>query len=372
VAAIDLSPEAVLRAVGELKDPSSGRSFAELKLAAGADALEAQGIRVRIELPTPASPHKKAIETLVRERLQPFAFTRVEVAFSSVVRTSPAKGAAATDLVPSVKNVVLIGSGKGGVGKSTVSVNIAVALAQQGAKVGLLDADIYGPSIPLMMGLFGAKPSSAADGRRVEPLLAYGVKVISIGFFVDPDQAMIWRGPMLHGALVQLLRDVAWGDLDYLILDLPPGTGDIQLTIAQQVSVSGAVVVTTPQDVALSDAIKAKTMFDKVSIPVLGFVENMSGFVCPHCHVETEIFSKGGAEQAAAKMAVPFLGRVPINLAVRTGGDDGRPVVADHPELAEAQALVRVSQNIADRVALANLTAVPRGQKPLVQLGKKA
>jgi ATP-binding protein involved in chromosome partitioning len=236
--------------------------------------------------------------------------------------------------------------------------------------VGLLDADIYGPSIPLMMGLFGARPHSP-DGKSVEPLTAFGVKVMSIGFFVDPDQAMIWRGPMLHGALVQLLRDARWGDLDYLILDLPPGTGDIQLTIAQQVSVSGAVIVTTPQDVALADAIKAKVMFDKVNIPVLGFVENMSGFICPHCNEETDIFSKGGAEAAAQKMAVPFLGRVPIHLAVRTGSDDGQPVVSEHPEQRESQALVRIAQNVADRVAAANLAAVPRGHKPLVQLGKK-
>src|SRR5207237_10041380 len=239
---------------------------------------------------------------------------RVEVAFGAEVRRAPAKASGA-DLVPSVKNVILVGSGKGGVGKSTVAANVAVALAQLGAKVGLLDADIYGPSVPLMMGLFGARPSSH-DGKNVEPLQAYGVTVISIGFLVDPDQAVSWRGPMLHGALVQLLRDVRWGDLDYLILDLPPGTGDIQLTIAQQLSVSGAVVVTTPQDVALSDAIKAKTMFDKVSIPVLGFVENMSGFICPHCRQETDIFSKGGAELAAGKLGVPFLGRVPINLAI--------------------------------------------------------
>jgi ATP-binding protein involved in chromosome partitioning len=293
------------------------------------------------------------------------------VAFTADVRPSPSKGSG-TDLVPSVRNVILVGSGKGGVGKSTVSVNLAVALAKLGCRVGVLDADIYGPSIPLMMGLFGARPSST-DGKTVEPLTAFGVKVISIGFFVDPDQAMIWRGPMLHGALVQLLRDVKWGDLDYLVLDLPPGTGDIQLTIAQQISVSGAVVVTTPQDVALSDAIKAKTMFDKVNIPVLGFVENMSGFVCPHCHQETDIFSKGGAEQAAAKLSVPFLGRVPINPAIREGSDDGRPVVAANPGLPESQALMRIAQNVADRVALANLTAVPRGAgRGLVQLGKKS
>jgi ATP-binding protein involved in chromosome partitioning len=361
----------VFKALKDLKDPSSGRPLAELGMLKSVEILAGSGVRVKIELPTPASPHKARIEEGVRATLTPLQLARVEVAFSWDVRRAPAKGGGA-DLVPTVRNVVLIGSGKGGVGKSTVSANVAVALAQLGARVGLLDADIYGPSMPLMMGLFGAKPSSD-DGKSVKPLEAHGVKVISIGFFVDPDQAMIWRGPMLHGALVQLLRDVKWGDLDYLILDLPPGTGDIQLTIAQQVSVSGAVVVTTPQDVALSDAIKAKTMFDKVNIPVLGFVENMSGFICPHCHHETDIFSKGGAEAAAAKLGVSFLGRVPINLAIRVGSDEGTPVVAADPGLPESQALVKIAQNIADRVALANLTAVPRGQqKPLVQLGKKS
>ena len=368
--ALDTSPDAVLRALASQIDPSSGRTLGELKMLKPAEPLEGNGLRIHVVLPTPASPHKKALEESIREKLSAFNFSRVEVAFTSEVRVSAAKGTG-TDLVPTVKNVILIGSGKGGVGKSTVSCNIAIALAQLGCKVGLLDADIYGPSVPLMMGLFGGRPQST-DGKKVLPLVAYGVKVISIGFFVDPDQAMIWRGPMLHGALVQLLRDVEWGELDYLILDLPPGTGDIQLTIAQQVATSGAIIVTTPQDVALSDAIKAKTMFDKVSIPVLGVVENMAGFVCPHCQHETEIFSKGGAELAANKMSVPFLGRIPINLAVREGGDEGKPLVATRPELPEAQALVRVAQNIADRVALANLLAVPRGQKPLVQLGKKA
>ena len=366
-----VTPEQVLAALNDLKDPSSGRPMSELGYLKHPEMLDGQGVRVRVELPTPASPHKGRIEEAVRAALSALQVPRVEVAFGANVRPSPAKQHNPNDLVPSVKNVVLVGSGKGGVGKSTISANVAVALGMLGCKVGLLDADIYGPSMPLMMGLFGARPTSA-DGKSVKPLEAFGVKVISIGFFVDPDQAMIWRGPMLHGALVQLLRDVQWGDLDYLILDLPPGTGDIQLTIAQQVSVSGAVVVTTPQDVALADAIKAKTMFDKVNIPVLGFVENMSGFICPHCHHETDIFSKGGAELAAGKLGVPFLGRVPINPAIRVGSDDGRPVVAADPGLPEAQALVRIAQNVADRVALANMTAVPRGQKPLVQLGRKA
>src|SRR6267378_4253043 len=244
-----VTAEQVLAALKELKDPSSGRPMSELEYFKHPELLEGGGVRVRVELPTPASPHKPRIEEAVRAMLSPLQFARVEVAFDANVRPSPGKQHNPNDLVPSVKNVVLVGSGKGGVGKSTVSANVAVALANLGCKVGL----------------FGARPTSN-DGKKVAPLEAFGVKVISIGFFVDPDQAMIWRGPMLHGALVQLLRDVSWGDLDYLILDLPPGTGDIQLTIAQQVSVSGAVVVTTPQDVALADAIKAKTMFDKVNI----------------------------------------------------------------------------------------------------------
>src|SRR5437868_11315033 len=268
-----VTPEQVLSALKDLKDPSSGRPMSELGYLKHPELLDGGGVRVRVELPTPASPHKARIEEGVRATLSPLQIPRVEVAFAANVRPSPGKQNNPNDLVPSVKTVVLVGSGKGGVGKSTVSANVAVALASLGCKVGLLDADIYGPSLPVMMGLFGARPTSD-DGKRVLPLSAFGGKVMSIGFFVDPDQAMIWRGPMLHGALVQLLRDVQSGELDYLILDLPPGTGDIQLTTAPRGSVSGAVVVTTPQDVALADAIKAKTMVDHVNIPVLGFVEN--------------------------------------------------------------------------------------------------
>jgi ATP-binding protein involved in chromosome partitioning len=365
-----VTSDKILAALASVRDPGLDATFKEAGMLKAAETLSDGGVRVHVVLHTPATAHKRALEDAIRKTLQPLNLTRVEVAFTSEVSKSPAK-ASGPDLVPGAKNVILVGSGKGGVGKSTVSVNLAVALSQLGAQVGILDADIYGPSVPLMTGTFGAKPRSS-DGRSVVPEEAFGVKVMSIGYFVDPDQAMIWRGPMLHGALVQLLRDVTWGELDYLILDLPPGTGDVQLTIAQQVSVAGAVIVTTPQDVALADAIKAKSMFDKVSIPVLGFVENMSGFVCPNCKHQTDIFSRGGAEQAAEKLSTPFLGRVPINLAVRVGGDEGRPVVADHPELPESQALIRIAQNVADRVAYSNMRARPRGAKPLIQLGKKA
>jgi ATP-binding protein involved in chromosome partitioning len=213
-----------------------------------------------------------------------------------------------------------------------------------------LDADFYGPSIPIMMGLMNAHPHSR-DGKTMEPLSAHGLRLMSIGFLVDPDQALVWRGPMLHGALVQLLRDVNWGELDYLVLDLPPGTGDVPLTLAQQVRAAGVVLVTTPQDVSLSDVLKAKLMFDKVHIPVLGIVENMSSFVCPHCGESTAIFDSGGGEKAAAQMHIPFLGRVPIDLAIREGGDLGVPVVSGKPDSPQAEALVQLAKRVAGEIS---------------------
>jgi ATP-binding protein involved in chromosome partitioning len=251
-------------------------------------------------------------------------------------------------LTPGVKNIVLVGAGKGGVGKSTVAINVAVALARDGARVGILDADVYGPSIPILTGLTD-RPEST-DGQRLKPLRAHGIDVMSIGFLVDPNQALIWRGPMVTGALIQLLRDVEWGELDYLVLDLPPGTGDVPLSLAQNVKAAGVVLVSTPQDVALADVIRAKHMFDKVSIPILGLVENMSSFVCPHCRQETPIFDHGGAKLAAEKMSIRFLGEVPIDLAIRQGGDQGVPIVAGQPESPQAQAFVAVARNIAAAV----------------------
>jgi len=248
-----------------------------------------------------------------------------------------------------------VGAGKGGVGKSTVAVNIGVALARMGAKVGILDADIYGPSVPILTGLTD-RPTSR-DGKKLDPLHAHGVAVMSIGFLVDPDQALIWRGPMVTGALIQLLRDVNWGELDYLILDLPPGTGDIPLTLAQNVRAAGVVLVSTPQDVALADVVRAKLMFDKVSIPVLGIVENMSSFVCPHCRAETPIFAHGGASLAAQKMGIQFLGEVPIDLAIREGGDQGMPIVASHPDSPQSQAFFTVARNVAGAVSTQVLKA---------------
>jgi ATP-binding protein involved in chromosome partitioning len=258
-------------------------------------------------------------------------------------------------LTPGVKNIFLVGAGKGGVGKSTVAVNLGVALAKLGAKVGVLDADIYGPSLPILTGL-NERPTSR-DGQRLEPLSAHGVKAMSIGFLIDPDQALIWRGPMVTGALIQLLRDVNWGDLDYLVLDLPPGTGDVPLSLAQNVRAAGVVLVSTPQDVALADVIRAKLMFDKVSIPVLGIVENMSSFVCPHCRHDTPIFAHGGARTAAERMGIRFLGEIPIDLAIREGGDRGVPVVSGAPASPQAEAFLTVARNVAGAVSTQVLKA---------------
>jgi len=238
--------------------------------------------------------------------------------------------------VPGVDHIIAVASGKGGVGKSTTAVNLALALKEKGLRVGILDADIYGPSMPRLLGLKG-QPQQVA-GNKLEPMQAYGVKVMSMGFLVDEETPMIWRGPMVMSALSQMLKDVAWGDLDVLVVDMPPGTGDAQLTMAQQVPLAGAVIVSTPQDLALIDARKGLNMFRKVNVPVLGIVENMSTFVCPHCGQPSNIFGHGGAKAEAARLGVPFLGDVPLTIAIRETSDEGRPVVATDPSSPAAEA----------------------------------
>ncbi len=256
-------------------------------------------------------------------------------------------GTQPTDLIPGVKFAIAVSSGKGGVGKSTVSVNLAVALAQAGARVGLLDADIYGPNIPMMMGV--GKTPEQKDGKIV-PAENHGVKLISMAFFVPEDTAVVWRGPMVHTAIQQFFRDVLWGELDYLLIDLPPGTGDAQLTLAQLVPLRGAITVTTPQDVALYDVRKGVMMFQKVNVPLLGLVENMSHFVCGHCGHRTEIFSYGGGERAAEKMGIPFLGRIPIDPAIRSGGDTGNPIVVADPASPQAAAFRQIAEKLRQSV----------------------
>ena len=259
---------------------------------------------------------------------------------------------------PRVRNVIAVGSGKGGVGKSTTAVNLALALAAEGARVGLLDADVYGPSIPAMLGLSG-RPDSP-DNKSIEPMRAFGVEAMSIGLLVDQDTPMIWRGPMATSALMQLFNDTLWGDLDYLLIDLPPGTGDIQLTLAQKIPVAGAVIVTTPQDIATLDAKKALKMFEKVEVPVLGIVENMAVHTCSNCgHVE-HLFGQGGGERMAAQYGVPLLGSLPLDIAIREQGDAGQPVVVAAPDSPVAQAYRQTA-----RVMAATLAQRPRASVPI-------
>ena len=243
--------------------------------------------------------------------------------------------------VPGVANIIAVASGKGGVGKSTVAINLALALKEKGLRVGVLDADIYGPSMPRLLGLKG-QPQQIA-GNQLDPMQAYGLKVMSMGFLVDEETPMIWRGPMVMSALSQMLKDVAWGELDVLVVDMPPGTGDAQLTMAQQVPLAGAVIVSTPQDLALIDARKGLNMFRRVNVPVLGLVENMSTFICPHCGERSDIFGHGGAKAEAARLGVPFLGEVPLTLAIRETSDAGRPVVATDPSSPAAEAFREVA-----------------------------
>jgi len=252
-----------------------------------------------------------------------------------------------------VKNIIAVASGKGGVGKSTTAVNLAVALAQSGAKVGLLDADIYGPSIPQMMGLSERQPEVSED-RIFHPLENYGVKTISIGYLVNDDQAMIWRGPMVTGAMMQLLNDTAWGELDYLVVDMPPGTGDIHLTLVQNVPLTAAVVVTTPQDIALLDCKRGIAMFDKVHVPTLGIVENMSPFICPHCGETTHIFSTDGAEKLAEKEGVEILAKLPLDLAIREMSDAGTPIAAADTDSKEAEIYRDLASRVIDKVTTLN------------------
>lgn len=252
------------------------------------------------------------------------------------------------DYLQNVKYKIAIASGKGGVGKSTVSVNLAVALAKLGYKVGLLDADIYGPSIPLMLGV---KSKPEYDGRKLNPIKQYGVHLMSLGFLVEGDDAVIWRGPLVTRAIQQLMQDVNWGELDFMIFDMPPGTGDAQLTLSQSITLDGAVIVSTPQDVALIDAVKGVNMFKKVNVPILGIVENMSYFACPHCGVRTDIFATGGVERECNRLGVNLLGEIPLDVQIRIGGDSGKPVVYDQPDNPQSKTILTIAEKISKSIS---------------------
>jgi len=348
-----VTQEVVLAELSKIQDPDLHRDIVSLGFVQNIK-IDGGTIAFDVVLTTPACPVKDQMRDEATKLVSAIpGVSTVKINMTSNV--TKGRSQVRENYIPQVKNTIAVSSGKGGVGKTTVSVNLAVALAQSGASVGLMDADMYGPNVPLMMGV--KHPQEGSAENKIKPAERYGVKIMSIGFFVPEDQPIVWRGPMIHGAIQQFLRDVEWGELDYLIIDLPPGTGDAQLSIAQLVPMTGAVIVTTPQDVALLDSRKGLEMFRKVNVPVLGIVENMSTFVCPHCSKTTDIFSHGGGQKAAEKLDVLFLGEVPIDPQIRQGGDEGRPIVIANPDSPQAKAFVAIAGKVAQQVSILNAAA---------------
>jgi len=352
----ELTPQRVLDALRPIVDPDFRKSIVELGFVK--DLQIDQGrVSFTIELTTPACPVKSEFEKTARERVAALpGVTQVEVRMTSQTR---GVGGAATRaeggvVLPGVKNTIAVASGKGGVGKSTTAMNLALALREAGATVGVMDADVYGPSLPLLLGVSGRPETIERDGqKRIQPLEAYGMRVMSMGFFVNENSPVIWRGPMVHGLIRQFLTDVEWGALDYLVIDLPPGTGDAALTLTQQAPLSGAVIVTTANDLSVLDARKGLRMFEKVAVPVLGVVENMSYFVPPDLPDRRYyIFGQGGGKRVADELGVDFLGEVPIDPRVVEGGDRGKPIVAFAPDSEAAAAFRRLAGEVARRLAV--------------------
>jgi len=366
------SEEQILKALTAVIEPESGEDIVARGLVSGLVVKDGNvGFTIEVE------PEKGASEAMeqVRRAAEKAVFTLPGITSVTAVLTAERKpagdGAAAPDGqprsaaagadpqptrpgIPGIRSIVAVASGKGGVGKSTTATNLAMALKQMGLSVGMLDADIYGPSQPRMMGISG-RPASP-DGRTLTPMENYGVKCMSMGFLVAEDTPMIWRGPMVQSALQQMLREVAWGELDVLVVDMPPGTGDAQLTMAQQVPLSGAVIVSTPQDIALLDARKGLNMFRKVDVPVLGIIENMSLFICPNCGHESHIFSHGGAKEVAATLGMEFLGEMPLDIEIRATSDEGRPIVVSHPDSPHSATYRAIAEKIWSAVSAAEGT----------------
>ncbi len=337
----------ILRALAAVRDPDLHRDIVALGFIK--DLAVAGGVvSFRVELTTPACPVKDQLKEEAERAVAALpGVTRVVVTMDAKV--SGPDPASRKGMLPGVRHIVPVASGKGGVGKSTVSANLAVALARSGARVGLLDLDVYGPSIPAIMGI--VEPPQVA-GDRLVPVVAHGVTVMSMAFFMKPDEATIWRGPMLHKVVEQFLTQVEWGELDYLLVDFPPGTGDIQLSLCQMMPLTGAAIVSTPQDVALNVASKAITMFERLRTPVLGLIENMSYFICPHCDQREDIFGHGGARAAAAARNLPFLGEIPLATPVRQSGDAGVPMTAAAPETPLAKAFYGAARALAAQVSI--------------------
>lgn len=337
----------VLSALSAIIDPDLNADIVALGFVKNV-AIDGGKVSFTIELTTPACPLKAKFKQDAEAAVAKLPWVNgVEVEMTSNVGGPPPQLS-----MPGVKNVIAIASGKGGVGKSTISANIAIALAKQGARVGLLDADVYGPSLPILLGV--SNPPELSDDKKLIPIERFGVKLMSLGFLVDPDQAVIWRGPMVHSLLTQFLQDVDWGELDYLIVDLPPGTGDAQLSLTQSISLAGAVVVTTPQAMASSIAGKVVSLFRKMNVQVLGVVENMSYFICGGCGMEHDIFDKGGGEAMCGRLGISFLGGIPLDSKMRAADDAGMPVVESDPGGKVAQELTRVAQSLAQQVSIVN------------------
>ncbi len=339
--------EEVLKALSSVNDPELGRDVVSLHMIEGV-TVEGGAVTFTLNLTTPACPLRTRLEEAAKQavRLLP-GVTEVRMKTSSNVFAT--RDFSQSEMLRGVKNIIAVASGKGGVGKSTVAVNLAVALAASGAKVGILDADVYGPNIPHMMGV---QQDAEVRNERIIPPVAHGVKVASLGFFYKDETPVIWRGPMVAGAVRQLLTQVDWGELDYLVCDLPPGTGDSSLTLAQTVPLGGVIIVTTPQEAALSIAAKALAMFRRLNVPILGVVENMSYFLCPHCGERTHIFSSGGGKKIASKQNVDFLGEIPLVVAVREQSDAGVPIVVAKPDTTEAIVFKEFAFRVAGMVSI--------------------
>lgn len=357
----NVTTEQVQQALGMVKEPATGRSLSDLHMVTDV-AVEDGNVRINIDSISPINTHKQKLERDIRAALDTIGGVgHVIIDMRTKVRPS-GSGRSDAQPIPGVRNVIAVASGKGGVGKSTVAVNLAVSLAKAGAKVGLLDADVYGPSMPLMMGV-NERP--LMRDNKIVPLQAHGVKVMSIGFILDPEKALIWRGPLVAQLINQFLNDVLWDDLDYLVLDMPPGTGDVHLTLVQKIPISGAIIVTTPQEVSLADAVKGLKMFQEVKTPILGIVENMSWFQPPGHDEKYHIFGQGGGEKTATENDVELLGQIPIEMQLREGGDAGQPMSLTDPNSLTAHEFMTLAERVA--VQLAN-QALSKPRKPTIML----
>jgi ATP-binding protein involved in chromosome partitioning len=361
-----MAPDVVLDALKGVMDPDLQADIVSLKFVKDLAVSDGR-VSFTIETSNPSPAKREALAARAREVAGAVAgVVQADVQTRFVVRSVSAPEHGKPPL-PGVKNVIAVGAGKGGVGKTTVAVNLAVALSRSGARIGVLDGDIYGPNVPIM---FGLQAQLQSDGKRIRPAEKFGIQVVSMGFLTQDEAPVIWRGPMLHSAIQQFCRDVAWKDLDYLIVDMPPGTGDVALSLSQTVPAAGAIVVTTPQQVSLADSRRAVRMYQKLNIPTLGLVENMSFYECPSCHHMADIFGHGGGEQIAEQLAVPFLGRLPLYQPIRVGGDRGIPLVIAEPDSAGTRAFMDLAEAVMAQLAVAAHRAAiaNKGKIPLIQV----